>query len=141
MQFTWVRLEQFHIRPYTHLDILVHNIEIKRYKDIFHPIFFPVSIENIFLGTILNILKCHYNILKKKISLYVSKYCVQKCLVCNGPNAGIALNCDYFSSRECLGNFECIFGLLKRPHSLVIIGFITNGLAWQTSDYKLKLQP
>jgi len=48
---------------------------IKRYCDkmikrFFHPIFFPVCVENIFLGTILNVLKCHYNILKKKIYFY-----------------------------------------------------------------------
>jgi hypothetical protein len=43
------------------------DIVIKRYKTIFIQYFFPVCIEYIyFFGTILNILKCHYNILKKK---------------------------------------------------------------------------
>jgi hypothetical protein len=31
---------------------------------------FPVCIENLYFETILNIWKCHYNILKKKISFY-----------------------------------------------------------------------
>jgi len=52
-------------------DILAHNISIKRYCDIkinrhFHLIFFPVPIEKIYIYLFEKILKCYYNILKKK---------------------------------------------------------------------------
>ncbi len=58
-------------------------------------IFFSCVIWKYFFETILNILKCHYNILKKKISFYqnvfLSQYCVQKCLVFISPKCGIQI--------------------------------------------------
>jgi len=49
-----------------------------------------VCIENIYFWTILDILECHYNILKtfflsKCLIIFLSQYCVQKCLVCIRP--------------------------------------------------------
>ncbi len=55
-------------------------------------IFSPVCIENIYFEKILKICKCYYNILKKKniffskcFSIFLSKYCEQKCLVFISP--------------------------------------------------------
>jgi len=50
-----------------------------------------VCVENIYFWTHLNILKCHYNIWKKKyfyqnvFLIFLSQYCEQKCLVCISP--------------------------------------------------------
>jgi len=56
------------------LDIFAHDIAIKRYCDkktfFIQNMFFLCVLKIFFFGTILNILKCHYNILKKKISFY-----------------------------------------------------------------------
>ncbi len=66
-------MARLHFKDRYTLDIFTHNIVIKRYCDkkiFFHPIFFPVYLENSYFWTIIDILKCHYNILKKKISFH-----------------------------------------------------------------------
>ncbi len=66
----WTCLGSLHTR---HFCSRYCNIEIKilQKKDIFQPKYiFSVCIENFFFVIILNILKCHHNILKKIISFY-----------------------------------------------------------------------
>jgi len=67
----------------------IFAIEIKRHFSC--NIFFPVWIENVYFWTIMiietwieKILKCHYNILKKKyLFIFLWQYCVQKyCVWC-----------------------------------------------------------
>jgi len=73
-----------------HFGTQYYNEKIKRYFDkkikwhFSSKFFFPVWIENIYFCLFENILKCNYNILKKKLSLYFNifllQYCVQKML-------------------------------------------------------------
>jgi len=52
-----------------------------------------VCIENIYFWTILNILKCHYNILKKKISCYQNVFLsFYRNIVCENVKYVLGLN-------------------------------------------------
>jgi len=92
-------------------NIFGHNSAIKRYfstniffhrvnwKYLFLSMNTRVCIENH------NILKCHYNILRKKLSFYrkifLLQYCASKCLVWIRPNRGWGqLDCFYVLSHE-----------------------------------------
>ncbi len=81
------------------------DIEIKRYcdkKTFFIQNFFPVCIENIFWGMILNILKCHYNILKKKMSFYRNIFLSQYLFIAISFYRNIFLSQYLFISILCL---------------------------------------
>jgi len=96
------------------LDIFVHNIAIKRYCGKRHfssKIFSPVCIENIFWDNSkyfemsLQSFKEKNILLSKCLLIFLSQYCVQKCLVCISPY------CDIFLSKYCLQKYCVSYGL------------------------------